>query len=165
MSQNEQKPKDVRNRQRLSFVSGEMCFFLMTCQDLKMAWSLKIQLEPLLLLYCRAADGYFCYIWQSCDPSCQHGVMVHVEDYQEGEIRVQFLQGTGQYGHEYIFNSSHHFSPHFQMESTSQEYKALRNFRLVWLQNFLPAPLAFQIKPGILEIIKAELNPMNLHCT
>lgn len=72
-----QKPKDLRNRLRLSFVSGDTCFFLITCQDLKMVYSLKTQLEPLLLLDCRVTDGGssdFCYVWQSCDPSCPHGV-------------------------------------------------------------------------------------------
>ena len=45
-----QKPRDSRNSQRLSLASGEMCFFPIICQDLKMVHHLKIQLEPSLPL-------------------------------------------------------------------------------------------------------------------
>lgn len=51
--------------QRLLFILGEMCFFLITCQDLEMVYNLEIQLEPLMLLDCRVTDGgfsAFCYV-------------------------------------------------------------------------------------------------------
>lgn len=95
-----QKPKDLRNRQKLSFVSGDRSFVSSPVKTWRW-FSFKIQLEPLQILDCRVTDGgfsAFCYVWQSCDPSCLHGVVVHVEDYQEGEVRVQSLHGTDQYG-------------------------------------------------------------------
>lgn len=104
-----QKP---RNSQRLSLASGEMCFFPIICQDLKMVHDLKIQLEPSLLLDRGVTAG---------GSSFPNEVTVHVADYHEAEVRVEESSpcvGQVNMVTTFTFNSRHRFlytfgwSPH-----------------------------------------------------
>lgn len=92
-----QKPKDPRNRQRLLFVSGEICFFLITCH---IVYNPKIQLEPCCFWIAGLLMGPFhlllCMteLWPFL-PTRSYSTCWRLLT-TEDEVRVQSLHGTGQ---------------------------------------------------------------------